>query len=109
MKSFIKELRHFINDKCIFNVAWSTKKIQFFFPINDKLKHYSWIFCGKICFCKQSYAGETFRNAEIRWDEHADVHKNWEPAKHFKEKENYKFIISQLYGTFQRSLTAERF
>ena len=35
-----------------------------------------------ICSCGETYVGETIRYCEIKWDEHNDVNKNSESAKH---------------------------
>ena len=38
----------------------------------------------EVCYCQESYIGETVRNIEIRWQEYEDTQKDSEPAKHLK-------------------------
>jgi len=41
--------------------------------------------------CGQTYIGETARNLEVRVNEHSDVKKQSEPAKHITKHPNHKF------------------
>ena len=43
------------------------------------------------CNCGKKYIGETGRNVTIRWDEHGDVGKNSEPAKHLYQFPEHSF------------------
>ena len=53
---------------------WISRKIQYLFPIKFKeRKHYSCVIYNEICRCKQSYVGETVRNAQIKLDGHDDI------------------------------------
>ena len=45
---------------------------------------YSVVYEGK-CNCGKNYIGETGRNVTKRWDEHSDISKNSEPAKHLNQ------------------------
>ena len=40
--------------------------------------------------CDETYIGETIRNVDIRWNEHEDIRKKSEPAKHLRENLNHK-------------------
>ena len=44
-----------------------------------------------MCVCDETYIGETIRNVDKRWNEHEDMHKESEPAKHLREYLNHKF------------------
>ena len=44
-----------------------------------------------ICLCGELYVGEIIRNFKIRWDEHNNVNKNSEPAKHLARNIEHKF------------------
>ena len=48
------------------------------------------VYEGK-CNCGENYIGETGRNVTIRWDEHSDVSKNSEPAKHLYQFPKHRF------------------
>ena len=41
--------------------------------------------------CGEIYIVEAGRNVTIRWDEHSDIYKNSEPAKHVKQFPEYRF------------------
>ena len=42
------------------------------------------------CVCDETYIGETIRNVDIRWNEHEDIRKKSEPAKHLRENLNLR-------------------
>ena len=48
-------------------------------------------FYAVLCFCQESYIGETVRKVEIRWQEHEDTQKQTEPAKHLKNNSTRLF------------------
>ena len=48
-------------------------------------------FYAVLCFCQESYIGETVRKVEIRWREHEDTQKQTEPAKHLKNNSTRLF------------------
>lgn len=45
----------------------------------------------RACVCDKIFIGETIRNANIRWNEHDDICKGSESAKHLNENLNNKF------------------
>ena len=62
MKSIVNKLEEFTNNKVKFIYHWKTRKLKFLFH----LKHKANIIYKGIYSCKESYIGETKRNAEIR-------------------------------------------
>ena len=58
------------------------RKVQSLFPLKDKVQHLSCVIYKGICSCGEAYVEEAIRICKIRWDEHNDVNKNSEPAKH---------------------------
>ena len=61
------------------------------FPLKDRNPHPSCKIYEGICSCKQNYIGETKRNVEIRWQEHENMNKDSEPAKHLRDFPDHKF------------------
>ena len=88
---FINKLVSFTSGKVKFNVVWNTRRIQSLFPLKDKVQHLSCIIYKGICSCGETYVGETIRNCKIRCDEHNDVNKNSEPAKHLARNIEHEF------------------
>ena len=43
-----------------------------------------------LCDCEQTCIGETGCNVELRWEEHRNISKDSEPAKHMKENWSHK-------------------
>ena len=41
-----------------------------------------------VIICDETYIGETIGNADILWNEHEDIRKESEPAKHLRENLN---------------------
>ena len=81
----------FTNDKCKFNIVWSTRKSRSLFQIKDNAKHYSCIIYEGNCSCGESYVGESVRNNVLRWAEHEDPHKQSEPLKYLKYFPDHQF------------------
>ena len=88
---FINKLVSFTSGKVKFNVEWNTRKIQSLFPLKDRVQHLSWVICKGICSCGETYVGETIKNCKIRCDEHNDINKNSEPAKHLARNIEHEF------------------
>ena len=88
---FINKLVSLTSGKVKFNVVWNTCKIQSLFPLTDKVQHLSCVIYKGICSCGETYVGETIRNCKIRCDDHNDVNKNSEPAKHLARNIEHKF------------------
>ena len=43
------------------------------------------------CSCGTRYIGETKLNADVRWNEHNDLTKSWQPSKHLLSNINHHF------------------
>ena len=83
MKSMVNNVEEFTNNKVKFIYHWKTRKLKFLYPLEDRIKHKAKIIYKGICFCRESYIGETKRNAEIRWKEHcSNYDKKSEVAEH---------------------------
>ena len=72
-------------------MVWNTRKIQSLFSLKDKVQDlicfiYKFIYSGG-----EMYLCKIIRNFKIRWDEHNDVSKNSEPAKHLARNIEHKF------------------
>jgi len=63
------------------------------FKLKDKNAHSSHVIYKGKCNCGQTYIGgaETARNLEVRVNEHSDVNKQSEPAKHIRKHPKHKF------------------
>ena len=67
------------------------KEDQQLFHIKDENMHPVCKVYEGICSCNVNYIGETKRNVEIRWQEHNDIRRDSEPAKHLKENPDHVF------------------
>ena len=80
------------------------------FPLKDRIKHKANIVDKEICSSKESYIGETKRNAEIRWKEHCSNNdKKSEVAEHLLKNPgpaghtiNWQVITSALHQRNKR-------
>ena len=88
---FLKKLVSFTSGKVKINVVWNTRKIQTLFLLYDNVQHLSCVIYKGICSCGETYVSETTRNCRIKWDEHNDVNKNTEPAKHLAGNIEHEF------------------
>jgi len=61
------------------------------FKLKDKNTHPSHVIYKGKCTCEQTYIGETAHNLEVCVNEHSDVNKQSEPAKHIRKHPNHKF------------------
>ena len=77
---FIGKLVSFTGGKVKFNAVWNTRKFSRYSHL--KVQHLCDVIYKGTCFCGETSVGETIRNCKIRWDEHDDVNKNFEPVKH---------------------------
>ena len=74
-----------------FFVTWQTRKIESIFKLKDKNMHPSQVTYKGKCICRQTYIGETAHNLEVNVNEHLDVKKQSQPAKHIRKHSNHKF------------------
>ena len=91
VKRLLQKLKKFTNSEIDFAVTWKTRKVKQLFPLKDRNPHPSCKIYEGICSCKQNYIGETKRNVEIRWQEHENMNKDSEPAKHLRDFPDHKF------------------
>ena len=91
-KRFLTKLKSFTNVEIDFIITWKTTKVKSLFNNKDKNPHPSNVIYEGVCTtCECSYIGETKRNAEIRWKEHANLKHNSEPARHINEFPTHQF------------------
>ena len=90
-KRFINRLNGYTHDKYSFVVIWKTRNIRTLFPLKDRVLHVADVIYEGICSCENNYIGETDRISGCRWNEHEDIKKNSEPAKHLKDNPTHKF------------------
>jgi len=74
-----------------FSIIWNTRKIRTLFPLKDKNIHPCCVIYEGLCSCDARYMGETDRCVHLRWEEHENVKKSSEPAKHLKGNPGHKF------------------
>ena len=63
IKSIVNKLEEFTNNKVKFIYHWKTRKLKSLFPLKDRIKHKANIVYKGVCSWKESYIGETKRNA----------------------------------------------
>ena len=90
-KRFMKKFDVFTDNKYDICIKWITKKVKQLFKLKSKDPHPSCVIYEGVCSCQEPYIGETARNVEIRWQEHEDVQKDSEPAKHLKNNPTHSF------------------
>ena len=92
-KSFINRLKCYTKSKYNFIITWKTRKIRTLFPLKDKvaISYSSDVIYRGVCSCAEDYIGETDRNSITRWNEHDDIRKSSEPAKHLKSNTGHHF------------------
>ena len=66
------------------------------FPLKDKNHHPCCVIYEGLCSCGKKYMGETDRCAHLRTDEHENVKKVSEPAKHLKANAGHSFTCKML-------------
>ena len=72
-------------------IKWITKKFKSLFSLKDKNPYPACQIYKETCVCDETYIGETIWNVDIRWNEHDDIRKESESAKHLRENLNHKF------------------
>ena len=97
-KRFIKKFHEFTNNSYGIRIKWITKTVKQLFKLKSKNPHPSCVIYEGVCVCEQTYIGETRRNVELRWEEHENISKDSEPAKHLKENLSHKFTCKILFA-----------
>ena len=87
----MSKFHEFTNNEFETSIKWITKKIKSLFSLKDKNPYPSCQIYQGTCNCGETYIGKTVRNVKTRWDEHQDVRKTSEPAKHLSENPNHMF------------------
>ena len=92
-KAFINRLKCYTQSKYNFIISWKARKIRTLFPLKDKVEisYSSDVIYRGVCSCAEDYTGETDRNSITRWNEHDDIRKSSEPAKHLKSNAGHQF------------------
>ena len=74
---------------CNYQESCETRGRNYFYYVPYKVN----LFLKKVVsrIGDETYIGETIRNVDIRWNEHEDIGKESEPAKHLRENLNHKF------------------
>ena len=105
-KRFLNKMNYFTDFKIDFAIKWSTKKVKQLFRLKDKNPHPACKIYEGVCSCGENYIGETKRNVQTRWNEHEDLRKDSEPAKHLgcfpEHKFNWKIIMNAPTNTRAR-------
>ena len=68
------------------------------FKLKSRNPHPSCVIYEGVCVCEQTYIGETGRNVELRWEEHENISKDTEAAKHLKENSSHNFSCKILFS-----------
>ena len=87
----MSKFHQFTNQKFQVTIKWITKKVKSLFTLKDKNPYPTSQIYKETCVCDETYIGETIRNVDIRWNEHEDIPKESEPAKHLGKNLNHKF------------------
>ena len=95
-KTFLSRLFVFTGDKYKLMIVWETRKVRTLFPLKDKVKHASCIIYEGNCTCGSTYIGESIRNADTRWSEHAVSSNESEPSKHLLTNPTHSFTWTVL-------------
>ena len=88
---FIRKLESFTKEKYCFVIIWKKRNIRSLFNVKDEASHASSVVYEGKCNCGEKYIGETGRNVTVIWDEHSDIGKNSEPAKHLNQFSERRF------------------
>ena len=90
-KRFLKKFHDLTNDLYEIEIRWITKKIRNLFRLKSKRPHPTCAICEGVCTCKENDIGETKRNIKIRWEEHSDINKIYQPSRHRKSNPTHAF------------------
>ena len=96
-KRFIKRFHELTNNSYTDRIKWITKKVEQLFKLKSRNPHSACVIYERVCVCKQGYIGETGRNIELQWEEHENISKDSDPAKHLKENLSHKFSWKILF------------
>ena len=72
-------------------IKWITKKVKSLFFLKDKNAYPACQIYKGTFVCDETHIGETIRNSDFRWNEHEDIHKEFEPAKNLRKNPKCKF------------------
>ena len=75
-------------------IKWITKKVKQLLKLKIRNPQPACVIYGRICVCEQTYIGETGRKVELRWEEHENISKDSEPAKHLSHKFSWKTLFT---------------
>ena len=106
-RKFLAKVNKYTKWKFNFHILWQTRKIETLFKLKDKNIHPSHVIYIGTCTCNQVYIGETARNLEVRVNEHSDINKQSEPAKHLKKHPEHKFtwdILTSAHSWTKRKI-----
>ena len=87
----MRKLESFTKEKHSFVIIWKARNIRSLFNLKDKVSHVSSVVYEGKCNCDENYIGETGRNVTIRWDEHSNIGKYSELAKHLNQFPKHRF------------------
>ena len=90
VKWFLPKIYQITNQNFQATIKCITKKAKRLFSLKDKNPYPACQIYKGTCVCDETYIGETIRNVDIRWNEHEDIRKKSEPAKHLRENLNLR-------------------
>ena len=79
---FTQRLNQFTGNSFKYFILWNTRNVRSLFPLKDQKIHQANVIYEGNCNCPESYIGETGRNDVLRFQEHADIRKDSQPARH---------------------------
>ena len=84
-------LEIFTKEKYSFVIIWKTSNIRSLLNLKENSSHVSSVVYEGKCNCGENYIGEAGWNVTVRWDEHSDIGKNSELAKHLNQFPEQRF------------------
>ena len=109
---YIEKLNSFTSNQIKFLFSWVTHKIRALFPLKDRNSHVHNVIYKGECSCKETYVGETKRNATTRWAKHKATNGTSEPSKHISRNPSHKFewkVLSRAPGDRRKRRILEAF